>query len=316
MYLKNPEYFLMIARERSISKAAERLFLSQPYLSQYLAKLEGNLGVTLFDRSRNPLRITEAGRLFQAYLESQGHLDRQLESELRELKDNARQVIHIGLAVWRGSTLLPDILPVFTRLHPEVEIVLHETPASELEKLIEENVTDFCIMHIPADTSQLTYELIMQERILLVGNRSHPLLAGVESTLSDPRPFDITLLHDEQFIMLPAGWRLSQVIGNMLDTHQMSLRRRPIFTTNNTTAANLVAENMGFTFLPETGARRSYNLDKLAFFTIDDPPLACPLAIVYKKNGFISPAARAFIDVTRDYYKRFHQVSSAPADPS
>ena len=62
-------------------------------------------------------------------------------------------------------------------------------------------------------------------------------------------------------------------------------------------------------------AQTAYNLDKLAFFTIDDPPLACPLAIVYKKNGFISPMARAFIDVTKDYYRRFHQAAGAVSAP-
>lgn len=56
MFVKNPEYFLAIVKERSISKAAERLYLSQPYLSQYLAKLESNLGVVLLDRSHTPLQ--------------------------------------------------------------------------------------------------------------------------------------------------------------------------------------------------------------------------------------------------------------------
>ena len=64
MFVKNPEYFLAIVKERSISKAADRLYLSQPYLSQYLAKLEANLGVTLLDRSHTPLRLTAAGELF------------------------------------------------------------------------------------------------------------------------------------------------------------------------------------------------------------------------------------------------------------
>ena len=68
MFVKNPEYFLAIVKERSISKAADRLYLSQPYLSQYLAKLESNLGVTLLDRSHTPLRLTPAGELFYAYL--------------------------------------------------------------------------------------------------------------------------------------------------------------------------------------------------------------------------------------------------------
>ena len=85
MFVKNPEYFLTIVKERSISRAAERLYLSQPYLSQYLAKLEHNLGVVLLDRSHTPLKLTAAGELFQAYLERQDFLDRQLVSDLRDL---------------------------------------------------------------------------------------------------------------------------------------------------------------------------------------------------------------------------------------
>ena len=69
MFVKNPEYFLAIVKEHSISKAADRLYLSQPYLSQYLAKLEATLGVTLLDRSHTPLRLTAAGELFYPYLE-------------------------------------------------------------------------------------------------------------------------------------------------------------------------------------------------------------------------------------------------------
>ena len=115
MFVKNPEYFLTIVKERSISRAADRLYLSQPYLSQYLAKLEANLGVTLLDRSHTPLQLTAAGELFHAYLERQGYLDRQLESDLRALQTQKRQQLRIGVSTWRGSTLLPDILPTRIR---------------------------------------------------------------------------------------------------------------------------------------------------------------------------------------------------------
>ena len=64
MFLKNPEYFLTIVKERSISKAAERLYLSQPYLSQYLSKLEGGLGAVQLDRSHSQLRLTPPGEVF------------------------------------------------------------------------------------------------------------------------------------------------------------------------------------------------------------------------------------------------------------
>ena len=67
---KNPEYFLTIASERSVSKAAEKLYVSQSYLSQHIAKLEQQLSVKLFNRNKNPIEITEAGRIYASYLES------------------------------------------------------------------------------------------------------------------------------------------------------------------------------------------------------------------------------------------------------
>lgn len=301
MFVKNPEYFLAIVKERSISRAAEKLYLSQPYLSQYLAKLENTLGVTLLDRSRTPLHLTPAGELFYAYLESQSYLDRQLKSDLQELQDREQRVVHIGVATWRGSILLPDILPRYAQLYPDIQVVLHETPAPKLEELIADNVIDFCIMHIPADTSELTYELIMQERIFLVGNRRHPLVAEQMADGEEMPRFDVRLLEQETLIMLPPDWRMFRVLHNMFDIYSLK-PRRTILTTNNTTAVNLVAEGMGFTFLPETALRRTTHLDQLAFFRVGDPPLTCPLAAVYKKSGFLSPAARAFIDQTRGYY--------------
>lgn len=303
MFVKNPEYFLTIVKEHSISRAAEKLYLSQPYLSQYLAKLEGTLGVTLLDRSRTPLKLTPAGELFYAYLESQSYLDRQLKSDLQELQDREQRVVHIGVATWRGSVLLPDILPLYSKQHPDIQVVLHEKPMPKLEKMIADDVTDFCIMHIPADTTELTYEMVMQERILLVGNRNHPLVAGRAAEGEGMPHFDLRLLEQETLIMLPPDWRMSRVLHNTFDIYNLK-PRKTLLTTNNTTAVNLVAEGMGFTFLPESGWKRSNHLDQLAFFTVGDPPLSCPLAVVYKKNSFLSPAARAFIDLTRSYYNQ------------
>jgi len=305
MFVKNPEYFLTIAKERSISKAAERLFLSQPYLSQYLAKLEASLGVILLDRTHSPLKLTPAGELFHAYLERQGYLDRQLISDLRDLQDKKRPTLHIGVSPWRGSTLIPDILPVFAREYPDVQVVLHEAPVPELGDLAAGNVIDFCIMHIPGDLTELTYELVMRERVFLIAHRDHPLVQGLESTYEAPIPFpDLRLLEHERVIMLPPDWRLAKLLENTFSVHHVELQNT-LITTNNTTAINLAAENMGFAFLQESGISRTSHLDRLACFTVGDPPLTCPMAVVYKKNGFLSPAARTFIDLTREYYSRF-----------
>jgi len=313
MFVKNPEYFITIANERSISKSAEKLYLSQPYLSQYLAKLEANLGVTLLDRSHTPLRLMPAGELFLAYLESQRYLDRQLENDLRQLQEHRQQILHLGVATWRGSILLPDLLPAFSKRCPDVQVVLHEIPAPRLGELVADNVTDLCLMQIPTDATGLTYELIMQERILLVANRSHPLVQGSGSTLENPEIFDLHRLDGERLILLPPDWRMGRILYNAFDIH--NLEPGQIFqTTNLTTAVNLVSEGLGFTFLPESGARR-LACEQLCFFTVDDPPLTCNLAAVYKKSGFVTPAARSLIDLAKQVYSwcnRAPRPSTAP----
>ena len=305
MFVKNPEYFLTIVKERSISKAAERLYLSQPYLSQYLAKLENTLGVVLLDRSHTPLSLTPAGEVFHAYLERQGYLDRQLVSDLRDLKDKKRPMLHIGVSPWRGSALLPDVLPRFAQDYPDVQVVLHEVPVPELVDLAAGSVIDFCIMHIPTDLSELTYELVMQERIFLLSHRDHPLVKGLHSSPDAPLHFpDLRLLEKERLIMLPPDWRLSKLLHNTFSVHNVE-PQNILITTNNTTAINLVAENQGFAFLQESGISRTPYLDRLSCFTIGDPILTCPMAVVDKKNGFLSPAARSFIDLIRQQYSRF-----------
>ena len=306
MFVKNPEYFLTIVKERSISKAAERLYLSQPYLSQYLAKLEHSLGVILLDRSHTPLTLTPAGELFHAYLERQGYLDRQLVSDLQDLKDKKRPVLHIGVSPWRGSVLLPDVMPAFTKLYPDVQVVLHEVPVPDLVDLAANSAVDFCIMYVPADLSELAYEPVMDERILLISHKDHPLVQDMEGSYENPGHFpDLRLLEKERIIMLPPDWRISKMLHNTFSVHNVEPQNL-LITTNNTTAINLVVENQGFAFLQESGISRTSYLDRLSCFTIGDPILTCPLAVVYKKNGFLSPAARSFIDITRQFYSRFN----------
>ena len=309
MFVKNPEYFLTIVKERSISKAAERLYLSQPYLSQYLAKLEGSLGVVLLDRSHSPLKLTPAGELFHAYLERQGFLDRQLVSDLRDLQNKKRPLLHIGVSPWRGATLLPDILPLFEAQYPDVQVVLHEAPVPELGELAVANVIDFCVMQPPDSLEELTYEPVMRERIFLVAHRDYPPLQGRDSTWNAPRPFpDLRLLEHERVVMLPPDWRLSRLLYNTFSVHSVE-PQNILVTTNTTTAINLAAEKMGFAFLQESGISRTPYLDRLACFTLGEPPLTCPLAVVYKKNGFLSPAARTFIDLIREFYSRYDRAS-------
>ena len=110
MIFKNYEYFLTIAEEGNISSAARKLFVSQPSLSQYLKRLETNLGVELFDHTRYPLQLTYAGERYLAYVQDLFNLDRRMQQEFSDITQNRRGKIRLGIAYWRGSNVLPQVL--------------------------------------------------------------------------------------------------------------------------------------------------------------------------------------------------------------
>ena len=267
MYTKNPEYFLTVAREGSISRAAEKLYLSQPYLSQCIGRLEQELQMKLFDRSHTPLVLTDAGRLYLSYLEGVGNLTGKFESQIEELRTGSRQILNVGMTPWRGSVLLPDILPAYAAAHPDVRIVLHEYHSNTLAGLVREDKIDFALMNIPNKIDGFVYQIVFYERMFLVANKIHPAAAGIETSYENPAYINLQELKKERFILLPNEHVMGQATENLFARMNM-LNCDILYTTSSTTAVNMVSEGFGLTFIPEGGIRQVPHLNRLAFFTV------------------------------------------------
>ena len=301
LYNKNPEYFLTIAAEGSISKAAEKLYVSQPYLSQHVMRLEKEFGVKLLDRSQTPLCLTEAGRIYVNYLESGSRLDQKLISDFSELSHDREQTLRLALSSWRAGVLLPDVLPVYAQRYPQVRLDVMEYPTSELYRLILDDRADLAVMNTSLDTPDgMTTETIMHERILLAGNRRNPLTGEFLDAKEHGEQIDLHALESERVVLMRPGTVLANRVRNYLDREQVALRR-VTYSTNAATALGLVARNYGFCFLNETGVRSAPG-DELAFFSFDTSDMAHPLCAVYKSSSYLRPIARAFIDVTTEFY--------------
>lgn len=298
----NPEYFLMIVREKSISKAAKKLYISQPYLSQHILKLEKNMDVKLFDRTKTPLKVTEAGKVYYNYLEKRQLLARKLEGEFDGLHLQRANTLNLGLGNWRASTALPDLLPHFIKLHPKVRIVVHEHPINEMHQLIEQNVIDFAMMNLAVQTPDyITTEIIKYEKFLLTANCNNLRTQKLMALKKQGRKIDINILEKDCFILLKRGVVCADLVANYFDKKNFC-PNNCIITTDNTTAANMVAANLGFCFLPETGVRQSLKNKDLVSFDLHSEDLIVPLGVVYKKNSFLSPIAREFVDIAKKYY--------------
>lgn len=309
---RTPEYFMMIAREKSISRAAEKLYISQSSLSQYIAKLESELEVKLLDRSKNPIQLTEAGRVYQSYLESNTYLYQKLQADLNELNDNRSRLVTVGLGTWRGSLLLPDILPEFMVRHPKARLSLHEFPVSELSTLVQNEAVDFAVMNTVEASLQenLVLEVIDYERILLVMNRDDPAARKFSDCQRRGEPLDLHQLQGRRFISLGRTLSVGRQVGNFLDRSRISFPER-IETTNNNTVLNLAAKGLGFCFLVETGLQDMLRRPELIAFDLHAQDLMIPLSLVYKKNSYLSPLALDAIDLIQSYYQTLIQNSRA-----
>ena len=134
MVLHNYEYFVAIVDEGSLTKAAEHLYVSQPSLSQYLKRLEANLGVELFDRSASPLRLTYTGERYYQYVLQMMKLDENIRREFQDIKNQTSGRLRLGVALWRGACLLPDVFPSSHRQYPDIHIELPEGRSVQLER--------------------------------------------------------------------------------------------------------------------------------------------------------------------------------------
>ena len=299
---KNPEYFLTVAAEGSFSKAAEKLYVSQPYLSQHVLRLEKEFGVKLLDRSQTPLRLTEAGRVYVNYLESGKRLEQKLLSDLGELSRDREQTLRLALSSWRAGVLLPDILPAYSAQFPQVRLDVMEYPTNELYGLVAGDKADLAVMNTNLETPEgITVETIINERILLAGNRKNPVTRSFLAQRERGGAIDLRALENERVVLMRPGTFLSNRVRNFLEREQVTLRR-VTYGTNAATALGLAARNYGFCFLTETGVRSAPG-DELAFFDFDTPDMTHPLCAVYKSSSYLRPIARSFIDVTSAFYR-------------
>lgn len=298
---RNPAYFFAIVREQNITRAAEKLYITQSSLSQYIAKLEQDLGVTLFDRNKNSVTLTEAGKIYLRYLESESYLYEKLVSDLNR---DCMQSLDIGIGSWRGSILLPDVLEDFLLDYPNVRVNLHEYPVSELFTQVRDNKVDFAIMntHPEGVPSGLLVEHIIHERIFLVMSKENLLAQDFARTMAEEGgKLDLKRLTEERFISLFEGQTVGRHVNNFFQKNKMVFPKM-LFTTNIRTALRLTGKNMGFCMMVEQGLAEIQEQDKYLVFNLNDKELELPLSIISKANSYRSPICQDMIDRINDYY--------------
>ena len=203
MLYEKLDYVLAIAEEQNITRAAKKLYISQPTLTMYLNRLEENLGVKLFDRKKNPVVITPAGRLYIEKMKEISEEEQLLRGQLRTVQDPA-QTFRIGSARVRGHYWLPPLLRILSERHPEMNFSVTLGAEHYLQRQLEKSSIDLAIgtlTEIPCSEIPLVIELISEEQVLLTAHKKFGLVPREERARNSPdNPY---LLDPEKLQGLP-----------------------------------------------------------------------------------------------------------------
>lgn len=292
MDLKELEYILAVAEEGSISKAADRLYLAQSSLSQYLARYEAELGVKLFRRSSGGVRTTAAGDLFLRNARQMLQQYHQVRKQLTDLDAPMEGKIHFGISTFRGAYLFPKAMRLFRNETPTVDVILHEHDSIVLQRKIAAGELDLALVAFREDQWRMQGKLLMRDEVLLVANRDHPVMEYVQDGNGGPnRPWvEISDIAHLDFLLSSR----SALLGSIAQQKFEKLGVKPRYvcgTQTGSMSAALARRGVGIAFTYRSCIEESRDV---IYLSIGKSRCYVNLALIYPQEGYRSRAIRAF----------------------
>lgn len=295
-------YVKTIAEEKSLTRAAQKLYLTQPTLSHCLTTLEGQLGTRLFRRTSGGLALTYAGERYYRMACEVLRIYAAFEAEIIEESALLRGRVTLGITHYLACGLLPRILPRFHREHPGVELRVVEETAEELKKRLLSGQLDFAVMHTGAgeddvEQSGMTCAVLRRDPFLIVAPPDNPY--DVQAVHRDGTPYpelDPVLLAGEPFLMVARGQRIRYVTDRVLA--KAGFVPQIVLTSRNyETLRRLAGEGMGYTLAPMQyiGVLGGEQYRTCCYAIPPQYEAWWELSVVTLKDGYLSRAARAFV---------------------
>ncbi len=309
------KYIYQVYQDGSLTKAAENLYLTQPALSMAVRRVEERLGSALFDRSRHPLALTQAGEAYIRAIEHMGHLEEDLERELGDLRDLRTGRLHIGGTHYLNCFLLAEILAGFSRLHPGIQLEVSEDSSIKLAESLEKRELDLIFSCAPELVARFEHQPAFYDHILLAIRReallpgelakaalsSEDIQAGRHLSAACPK-FPLERFRDVGFILLQPG-------NNLYDRSVHMFREAGFSPRIKMTLAQLVtayrfADNgLGAAFVSDRIVCAAPS-NHLVFFPIDSPQADRLFYVLLPQRNYTAHAVKAFVSYAMEWLQR------------
>ena len=204
MNLKEQQYMCTLARCRSLSRAAEALFISPSALSVYISNLEKNLGVPLFERvgKEKSFVLTPIGEEYVQRAEKMLEMKAEFDDLLKREQKKEQPAIRVGIQQRRAISMVPEVLARFKERYQDVELVFRDAVVANLNQMFKENAVDFMVSNFLEELPDTVYQEIVKEPVLLVLPETHPAIQYAYSVEGDAfQHLDLSYLDWETFIV-------------------------------------------------------------------------------------------------------------------
>ena len=296
MQLDDIEVILTVANTKSLSQAAEKLYMSRPGLSQKLTNIENRYGATLFERTSSGVFPTHAGEIVIKFAKKINSLERGLASELAAVDEHFDSTIEVGMSMSDGVELLPQLVKKFHDIHPDAMVHLEAGYEPQLVQELKDGKLDFAILENQQIEDGITQETLGLSCLYFAAPFKHPYD-------SVPQPVSVeTLL---KWPMIIYEWESGRhMVGNrhFRERYGISLENHNMVARFDTHEAmmNGVKAGLGWCAVPGCIKNRYKNTPGIIWFTVDTDPMLYPVGISYVTDRAISPLAQEFMQFIKN----------------
>lgn len=311
--LKNMDYVYAVYKYKSFSKAAEALYISQPALSSTIKKVETTIGLPIFDRSNNPIKLTPAGEHYISTIEKIMHLEKEMRTYFDQLKEHNENTINIGGTSFFCTYVLPKLVQQFNMDYTNYTVNLTEGNTDLLKQYLREEELDFIIDVENKSDSKLFNSVIWSREDILLAVPSHlkvneelkkyrltfqDITDGSYKNKKNPK-VSLKSFENETFILLKKGHDMYQRSMNICKKAGFTPKVH-MYLDQLLTSYEIANSGNGITFIRASITRYLFSTDKLYFYKIDDVLAFQNIMLYYKKSNNLSSSQEQFISFIKN----------------
>lgn len=278
MTLTQLEYVLAVNKHRHFGKAAESCFVTQPTLSMQLQKLEDELQVTIFDRSKSPIKVTEEGSLIIEQAEKIILEQKRMFSILDETKEELTGDFKLAVIPTLSPYLIPLFIQSFVKQYPKVNLQIQEAKTEDIIEMIKKDEVDAGLLATPLHEKKLEERVLYYEPFYLFVSNKHPF--HKKSKIKEEE-LDI----DEIWLLNKGNCFRDQVLNICSQSKTTNLNNPINFESGNfETLKNMVLKGFGYTILPHMAAKQLPSNHKKLLKPFKSPVPTREISLVFNKD--------------------------------